>query len=249
MSVQLTPSAQMIESDLKNELYPQTPDEATRIVLDGLQRARLMLSELKSIGQTNYGIRISFINDAEKLALLYQESFPGYPFASLVHTKEGHQKFLGDLSQLRAVVVNEGRLVGAAALGTIPPDRSGEIKQVVVHPEFRGKELCLPLLKCLIKAGELANLQYLYLDIRARILPMQKAALEAGFRAVGFRVGQHIVYHPEGPRREHMIHMIKLLNGAQKDLDKKELQNIDPTIVNQLKGIGVNPDILLGCLI
>ncbi len=143
------------------------------------------------------------------------------------------------------IVVSDNTLVAAAALGTIPPDRSGEIKQVVVHPDYQGTGLCLPLLQTLIKAGELSGLQYLYMDVRARMQPMQRAALKAGFTAVGLRVGQHIVYHQGGPRREHMIHMVKLLNDAQHDLDSPEYQVIDQIIAAQLKQAGIHPESLL----
>lgn len=233
---------------MKECLKDYTPDEATQAVLNGLEKARLFYASEIPTSVNTATVRIAKPNDAVDLANLYRDAFPGYPFASLVHTKEGHLNFLGDLGQIRMVIIQDKTLVAAAALGTIPPDRSAEIKQVVVHPECQGKGYCPILLEHMVNVAEMSYLQYLYMDVRARMIPMQKAALKAGFSAVGFRAGQHIVYHPEGPRREHMIHVVKYLNGAAEAMDEPDKQNIAWEIINQLAAVGIHPTVIFNAL-
>ena len=217
------------------------PEAATKEVLDGLENARLYFSESRPIKNgDSYQIRAAQIIDSDQLASLYQAAFSEYPFASLVHQSEGHTSFLEDRSQVRLLVHDQQEIVAAAAMSTIPPDLSAEIKQVVVHPKNRGERLSLPLILSLVRAAEMARLQYLYMDVRARMAPMQKTAIKAGFTAIGYRPGQHLVYHPEGARREHMINMLLTLNGAQNYLDEVENQNIDKRIIEQLAQSGVD---------
>ncbi len=221
-----------------------SPESSTQKVLEGILRAKLHYLSRRMIknpeGNSGFYIRTPQENDAFELKALYLASFPGYPFSSMVHTEEGHQKFLKDPSSIRIIAESElGEICASAALGSVPPDLSGEIKQVVVHPRWREKGLSLSLIQSLVEIGEIAGLQYLYMDVRARMIQMQKTALRAGFSAVGFRVGQHLVYHPAGPKREHMIHMVKLLNGAGGWLDEGENQKIEPRIICQLQEAGV----------
>lgn len=221
------------------------PEVSTQQVIEGLDKAKMFYSVKRPAeqygGPPGYSLCIPGLDDAGSLKELYQAAFPGYPFGSLVHTEEGHRQFLQDSSQIRIVLQKDGCLIAAAALGTIPPDLSGEIKQVVVRPSCRGQGLNIAVINALVDIGEIACLQYLYMDVRARMIQMQKTALRAGFRAVGFRIGQHIVYHPDiGPRREHMIHMVKFLNGAESCLDEDEHQKIEPEIISQLEAAGLD---------
>lgn len=158
-------------------------------------------------------IRLAQPGDAEQLAHLAQEYFPGYPFISVFDSRAlAREIALGQ--ETRIVVEREGEIVGTAVLGT-----DGEIKRELVASHQRQNGLATQMTAWLADLAETQGLTP-YLD--ARVPGMQRAAQTAGFRAYSIEPGKHAVYDHQdfpfppdcpvnwsGPAREPMVHMTR----------------------------------------
>lgn len=166
-------------------------------------------------------LRYAKPEDCKNLALLYKESFPSYPYKQL-HTEEYHLEGVDDMDTIRVVELLGGELIGAGALGLIPPCLLGELKQAVVKPKYRGRGFINKLVHVRIDIAKQIGLEMIDTHARTREPGIQKALLNYGFKPICIIPGIYIVYHPKGPVRENMIYMTKYLNGGEKRIDTKD---------------------------
>lgn len=245
----LIPSETVIMSHWINGGIAEVDSSSERRIINPV--IRMLEEQIKNLEQGKYDslpksieknkdcwdsleVRLSRTGDGLGLTEVHKQGFPGYPH-KVVYEPDWHEEMTGNDSLLRAVALLDGRIVGGAGLGV--DSGIGEVKQVVVLPDCRCKNISYQLIKYLEEEALKRGCYKLVADVRERSPGMQRTFINLGWSVYGVLKGAYIVENADGVVRESMIQATKILKNNYRGLDvsKKVKQGLISHMKNVLR--------------
>lgn len=163
-------------------------------------------------------IRKAAPSDVEKIARLYEKSFPEHIMVrrGLLNSPSYISDRISSDSEVWVVAENEGEIVGVAALAIAPPIGLGEIERVCVGREHRGNGTAYKMCSALVDEAVQRGLGFVEAFARGDQPSMQRTFEKLGFTVYGVAPRFEVV-HGDKVVREQFVHLGKELKPETVD--------------------------------
>jgi N-acetylglutamate synthase-like GNAT family acetyltransferase len=155
-------------------------------------------------------IRKAALSDVEKIARLYEKSFPEHIMVrrGLLSSPSYISEHIQSDSEVWIVAEKGGEIVGVAALAIAPPIGLGEIERVCVGREHRGHGTAYEICSALVDEARRRGLGFVEAFARGDQPPMQRTFEKLGFMVYGV-APRFEVMHGDRVVREQFVHLGK----------------------------------------
>jgi N-acetylglutamate synthase-like GNAT family acetyltransferase len=166
--------------------------------------------------------------EVEKVAKIYEESFPEHVFIKQLSDPNFFLKELDENKNTLWIVAEckqTHEIVGCAALAEVPLNYSAEIERVVVHKPFRNNGISKLMCESLVNAAKELGDNYVFAWVRGTQPAMQKTFLDLGFEVGAIVPPFFVVLYKDKftprksvdevavPLREPFVYMFKILSN------------------------------------